>query len=178
MWNPPIIETKRLVLRGIRLSDQEAVFEYGQKPHISKFTLWEPHQSIADSVDFIEKYALNNYEQGIPEPLAITLAGDDKLIGCVGCFWVSTKDKVMELAYVLNDDYWGQGIIVEAADAVIEYCFDNFDIERLQCRCKSENIASERVMQKLGMTYEGTLRRAIYHRNQFWDMKYYSILRS
>lgn len=177
MWHPPKIETKRLELREIRLSDQDAIFEYGKKPHISKYTLWEPHESVQDSIDFIEKYAFSNYEQGVPEPFAITLKGEGKLIGCVGCFWVSTKNKSMELAYVLNDEYWGQGIILEAADAVIEYCFEHFDIERIQCRCKSENLASERVMQKLGMTYEGTLRREIYHRNKFWDMKYYSILR-
>lgn len=178
MWQPPKIETKRLVLREVRLSDKNAVFEYGKKPHISKYTLWEPHETVEDSVDFIEKYAFSNYEQQVPEPFAITLKGDDKLIGCVGCFWVSTKNKCMELAYVLNDDFWGKGIVAEAAQEVVNYCFKNFDIERIQCRCKAENIQSEKVMQKLGFKYEGLLRNEIYHRGKHWDMKYYSILRS
>ncbi|MCF8058662.1 MAG: GNAT family N-acetyltransferase [Bacteriovoracaceae bacterium] len=177
MWIPPTIETKRLILRDLRESDAQDIFSYAQKPIISKYTLWEPHQSLEDSIDYIKNYAGKYYQEGTPEPFAIELKENKKMIGGVGCFWVSKKNKMMELAYVISDEYWGQGIMVEASQAIIDYCFKLYAIERMQCRCKEENTASSRVMEKLGMTYEGTLRSAINHRNRFWNMKYYSLLR-
>jgi len=177
MWKPPIIETERLILRDLRINDQNDIFEYAQKPVISQYTLWEPHQSLEDSTDYIKNYAEEYYKEGTPEPLGIELKENGKMIGCVGCFWVSKKNKMMELAYVISDSHWGKGIMAEASNALIDYCFKLYGIERMQCRCKEENLASFRVMEKLGMRYEGTLRAAINHRGRFWNMKYCSLLR-
>ncbi len=176
MWKPPKIETERLILRDIRESDKDDVFEYAQRPQVSQWTLWEKHQTVQDSLDYINIYSGSNYSKGEPEPFAIELKESGKMIGCVGAFWVSQKNKTMELAYVISDDYWGKGIVAEASLAVIDFCFKLYGIERMQCRCKVDNEASYRVMEKLGFSYEGTLRSAIYHQNKFWDMKYTSLI--
>lgn len=178
MWHPPEIETKRLLIRELRESDKEDIFEYAVKPVISAFTLWEPHQSIEDSIDYIKNYTQVTYSDGAPEPFGVVHKESGKLIGCTGCFWLKKKNKAMELAYVLNDDYWGNGYIVEASKAAIDFCFKLYGLERMQCRCKADNAASFRVMEKLGMTYEGTLRNDLYHRERYWDMKYCSLLSS
>jgi ribosomal-protein-alanine N-acetyltransferase len=177
MWKPPVLETARLILRALTEEDQADIFTYANKPKISQYTLWEPHQSVADSVDYIKNYAEKYYQEGTPEPFGIIHKESNRLIGCVGAFWVSKPNKCMELAFVLSDDYWGQGITAEASQAVIDYCFKLFGIERLQCRCKAENKASFRVMEKLGMSFEGVLRSAIFHRQRYWDMKYCSLLK-
>ena len=83
----------------------------------------------------------------------------------------------MELAYARAESEWGKSDFAEAAKEVLDFCFKEYGVERIQCRCKAENVQSERVMQKIGMTYEGTLRRDVFHRDKFWDMKYYSILK-
>lgn len=176
MWRPPILETERLILRDLRASDAQDVFDYGKRPNVSEFTLWEKHNSIEDSLSYINIYAGSNYSNGEPEPFAIELKENGKMIGCAGAFWVSKKNRMMELAYVISDDYWGRGIVAEASQAVLDYCFKLYGIERMQCRCKVGNDASFRVMEKLGFSYEGTLRKAIYHRERFWDMKYTSLL--
>lgn len=80
----------------------------------------------------------------------------------------------MELAYAIAEEYWGKGLVAEAAQAVIDYCFKEFSLKRIQARCKTENKASARVMEKVGMAYEGTLKSAIFHRSRFWNMHYFA----
>jgi len=123
----------------------------------------------------IKDYIFDYYSKGVPEPLGITLKENpQKIIGTVGCFWTSKQAKAMELAYAIGEEYWGNGFVTEASQAVIDYCFKEFSLKRIQARCKAENKPSARVMEKIGMTYEGTLKSAIYHRDRYWDMAYYA----
>lgn len=174
----PTLKTERLTLRPITIEDRDAIFSYASNPNVSRYTMWEPHQTPEDSESFINEYILPNYQKGVLEPLGVGLAETPQdLIGTVGCFWVSKNNKCMELAYALAEPFWGKGLIVEASEALLDFVFKNFDVERVQSRHKVGNDASGRVMQKLGMKYEGQLRKAIFHRQQFWDIRYYSILK-
>lgn len=174
-WKPPVLETNRLILRPIGLSDAEAIFAYAKNPNVSLYTLWEPHQSVQDSLDYIKDYVFDYYSQGIPEPFGIALKDNpQRIIGTVGCFWTSKQAKSMELAYAISEEYWGKGLVAEASQAVMAYCFKEFSLKRIQARCKIENKSSARVMEKIGMTYEGTLKAAIFHRERYWDMCYYA----
>jgi ribosomal-protein-alanine N-acetyltransferase len=179
MWNPPVLNTDRLVLRPIVLEDAFYLYEYAKVDDVSKYTLWEPHQSVADSEAFIKDYVFKMYANETPEPFGIAFKEEPKhLIGTVGCFWVNKKSSVMELAYALHQDHWGKGLVVEASQKVMKFCFDELSANRIQCRCKIENLGSKRVMEKLGMHYEGIHREEIFHRNRYWDMYYYSTLKS
>tara|TARA_R110000868_G_scaffold142387_1_gene359692 strand:+ start:638 stop:1165 length:528 start_codon:yes stop_codon:yes gene_type:complete len=174
MWLPPTLKTNRLTLRGLKLEDAEAIFLYAKNPNVALYTMWDAHRSVKDTQDFIQHYVFSKYQNQEPEPFAI-IDESNQLIGTVGCFKV--KNHAMELAYALAESEWGKGYIAEAAKEVLDFCFKEYGVERIQCRCKAENVQSERVMQKIGMTYEGTLRRDVFHRDKFWDMKYYSILK-
>lgn len=174
-WAPPTLTTDRLILRPIELTDAEAIFDYAKNPNVSRYTLWEPHQSKQDSLDYIKDYVFDYYCKGVPEPLGIALKENpQKIIGTVGCFWTSKKAKAMELAYAIAEEHWGNGLVAEASQAVMDYCFKEFSLKRIQARCKAENKPSARVMEKIGMTYEGTLKSAVFHRDRFWDMAYYA----
>ena len=173
-WKPPTILTDRLVLRPIGLSDAESIFAYAKNPNVCKYTLWEKHLSVQDSLRFIKDYIFDCYSKGVPEPFGIALKENpEKMIGTVGCFWTSKPAKAMELAYAIAEEHWGQGFTAEASRAVMDYCFKEFGLKRIQARCKVENQASRRVMEKVGMTLEGTLKSAVFHRERYWDMHYY-----
>jgi [ribosomal protein S5]-alanine N-acetyltransferase len=177
-WSPPRLETERLVLRALEANDAPNIFEYARNPNVSRFTLWEPHQTLKDSEAYVFDYAMPYYRNKTPEPWGITLKSDpSKVIGTVGLFWVSKAAKSMELAYAIGESHWGQGLVVEASRAAIDYVFQEFDAVRIQARCKAENQASARVMEKLGMAYEGTLKSSLFHRDRHWDMKHYAVLR-
>lgn len=174
----PTLETSRLILRPLELSDAESIYAYAKNPKVSEYTLWEPHQSVTDSLSYIKDYAFRYYAEGTPEPFGIALKSNPgRVIGTVGCFWVSKDSRSMELAYALDEEHWGKGITSEASEAVLDYCFKTYGLKRIQAQCKAENKPSARVMQKVGMTYEGTLKSALFHRGRHWDMCYYALVR-
>jgi ribosomal-protein-alanine N-acetyltransferase len=176
-WFPKVLETDRLKLRPISLSDAPAIFEYARDPRVSQYTLWEPHDTIDDTVAFIKDYVFLRYRNQEPEALGIALKDNEtSIIGTVGCFWVNRASSSMELAYALAKTHWGKGIAAEASNAVINYVFSDFPVIRVQARCKAENAASRRVMEKIGMQFEGTQRSSLKHRNRLWDVHYFSIL--
>lgn len=178
MWTPPIIETERLLLRPIALADAPDIFEYASNPRVSRHVPWSTHHSIADSESFITAHVLSNYEKHIPEPWGITVKElDNKIVGTVGCRWLSQSVKSMDLGYILAEPLWGRGITTEAAHATLTWVYSNCGVNRIQARCQQENIASARVMEKLGMKREGVLRASEVKDGQFVDVCYYSILR-
>lgn len=173
------IDTERLTLRLIKESDLNDIFSYCQNPNVARFVTWEPHQTLKDSQKLID-YALSNYSQGRIEPIAVCLKNDPekKVIGTVGLIAVSPKNRTFELAYAIDEKYWGKGFVVEASKPIIDFAFKHYAMERLQCRCRVENPQSSRVMEKLGMSFEGIARSAMFIKNQTWDMKIYSLLKS
>ena len=182
-WTPPTLTTERLILRAITLEDVPALFEYAKNENITRFTLFETHVALKDSLGTIKNYFFPNYDNEEPEAFAICLKSDpSKMIGTVGSRWASKKSQCMEMGYALSEDHWNQGILTEAAKEVIRYCFEEYSNEispvtRIQAHCKLENIASARVMEKIGMQYEATHRQRVFSKGRFWDMKVFAILK-
>ena len=177
-WKPPTLETPRLIVRPIGVDDVDSVFAYASNPAVTRFTLWDCHKDRSDTLEFVRDYALMRYLEKQPDPLAICLKGDPgQVLGTVGCFWNTRANRTMELGYALGEEYWGRGLVVEATGALLDHLFAAYDVERVQARCVVENAASARVMQKLGMAFEGCLRSSVFHRERFWDMNLYAILR-
>lgn len=175
LWLPPVLQTPRLTLRPLSLEDAPSIFAYAQNPEVARYTMWEPHKSLEDSFSTIKDYAFSSYAKKVPEPLGITFKeSPDRVIGTVGCFWVSESSKCMELAYALAQEHWGKGLAAEASRCVMKHCFQEYSLKRIQARCKAENTASSRVMEKAGMSYEGTLKSALFHNDRYWDVVYYA----
>jgi ribosomal-protein-alanine N-acetyltransferase len=174
---PPTIESERLMLRPLTMSDDQAVYAYASDPQVSKYVTFETAKSIEDSRVFLET-SLKNYSEG-KDPLnfAVILKSENKLIGSVGYLHWSNVDKRIEIGYALSRPYWNQGYVTEAAKLLIDYCFTNTDIIRIEARCRAEHNASARVMEKAGMKYEGLLHKQSFIKGEYWDMKIYSIIR-
>lgn len=177
-WTPPTLETDRLWLRPFCLADVAAVFEYSSDPALTEYTLWETHETPADSLAFVNDYAVSRYAEEVPEPLGIfTKDRPEWAIGSVGCYWTSQPHLSMEVGYALARSHWGRGLATEAARAVVGHAFAEYPVERMQARVFVGNRASMGVVRKLGMTLEGTLRRCVCRRGRFWDLQYHSVLR-
>lgn len=178
-WQPPILETPRLILRPLIENDAVDVFMYASNPNITRYTLFNTHESIDDSLIFLRDYAASHYLAHEPDPLGITMKLDPtkSVIGAVGAHWHSKKDGVMEMGYALAEPYWGQGIVVEACTALMDHVFRSYEVNRLQARVIEGNAASGRVAEKLGMTFEGVLRSSLIHRGVHKGIGMYSILR-
>ena len=153
------------------------LFEYARNPNVTRFTLWDAHRTISETLSFVSDYALLRYREGMPEPYAITMTPDPTPIGACGCFWTSFPNREMELGYWIGEPFWGKGIAVEACRVLLEYVFREFGPERLQARVIEGNAASSRVLDKLGFQFEGKLRSALLRREKFEDLLIYSLLR-
>jgi ribosomal-protein-alanine N-acetyltransferase len=173
----PTLETGRLLLRKVTLDDAADIFEYASDPEVPKYMPWEPHRSIEDTLDYLA-HVMERYRQRQAGPWGIVHKGDAKLIGtCAYGSWHQEHNRA-EIGYVLSRRYWGQGYTTEAVRAIVGFGFQVMGLNRIEARCEVPNIASARVMEKVGMQFEGVLRQHVFAKGRYRDMKIYSILRS
>ena len=174
----PELETGRLLLRRMRLDNAEAMFAYASDPEVTRYVLFDTHRSIEDSREFL-RFATEGYERGDFGGWGLLLKDSGVFIGTCGLdAGYAPEHARAELGYVLAREHWGRGLMPEAVRAVIRFGFARVKLNRIEARCIAENAASARVMEKVGMTYEGTLREREFIKGAYRDMKLYSILRS
>ncbi len=173
----PELETGRLLLRRMRLEDAEAMFAYASDPEVTRYVLFDTHRSIRDSEAFL-RFAVEGYDRGDFGGWGVVLKDSGAFVGTCGLdVGYAPEHARAELGYVLSREHWGKGLMPEAVRAIIRFGFRRMDLNRIQARCMAENTASARVMQKAGMTYEGTLRESEFIKGAYRDMEVYAILR-
>ena len=172
----PTLITERLCLRPLTIDDAADIFEYASNPEIATYTVWYPHVTLQDSQIFVQSI-LDQYEKGEIAAYGIEKKKKKKVIGTCGFIEYDKNHYKAELAYALSPNYWGQGIATEAAKACIRYGFEILQLNRIEAGCHASNAQSERVMKRLGMQYEGTLRKDMFVKGTYRDTKVYSILR-
>jgi [ribosomal protein S5]-alanine N-acetyltransferase len=174
--NLPTIETERLLLRKITLNDASDMFEYASNPEVSEYTMWSTHTSIEDTKYFL-KSLTKMYKRKELVDWGIVHKAEKKFIGTCGFVEWSMTHSRAEIGYALSARYWREGYMSEAANAIIEFGFREMLLNRIVGRCEVNNIASARVMEKVGMQLEGILRQQLFVKGRYWDLKIYSILR-
>lgn len=141
-----IIKTERLVLRPIRESDYNDVFEFASKEEVAKYVSWNTHKSKEDSKALCKMWA-SQYENGERYHWAITMGG--KMIGNIEV--VKIVNDCTYLGWQVDSALWNKGIMTEAASAVRDFLFNEVGFSALYATYITENIGSGRVMQKIGM---------------------------
>ncbi len=173
----PDLSTERLLLRKIRLNDAPDMFEYSKDPEVTKYLLWDPHPNVEHTRNYID-YLQDRYRDGKYYDWAVILKSSGKMIGTCGFSSILPEHRSAEVGYVLNPAFRGQGIAGEALSAVLDFAFRKMALNRVEAKCVAENASSERVMQKVGMTFEGVARSALLVKGEFRNIKIYSMLRS
>lgn len=157
MLQPPDrITTQRLVLRQPRLSDAEAIFEYASDPKVVHYMDYPPRTDMNDMIKYLDghskRWALGNFSWVIT--IKVTAPDLDQAIGTIAC---SKDEHALEFGYLLNQKAWGQGYATEAACTIVEWAVRQPSIHRIWATCDTENLASARVLEKCGLSLEGTL---------------------
>ena len=172
------IETDRLILRPYRETDLNDVFEYASNPEVTKYLLWDAHKTIEDSQNFLNWIkSVTSGERGkLFFVYAIQLKDENKVIGSID--FKNTNKFGGQMDYVIGKTYWGNGYMSEAASALKLWVFDIFpEIVRLQAYCQPENIGSKRVMEKVGMEYEGLRKKSFVVKTKPVDLVHYALIR-
>lgn len=171
------IETERLILRKFTIDDAEDIYNYASREEVTKYLSFQTYKSVQDGLDYLNNIVLPAYEKENTYKWALELKETGRVIGCIDCVNVNLKRRSVELGWVLLNDYWGQGLMPEAGKTVIKYLFEE-GFERIEAYHNVENEKSGRVMQKIGMTYEGTLRKSRVDKNgNLVDCKLYAVIK-
>ena len=174
----PILETERLLLRDVVLSDWDALNAFLSDSAVTRFMHFARLREgkWREWLTWLAQEASNPHRDAYD--WAITLRSNGLLIGwlILGRSRYATEERMHECGcgYALNQHYWGQGYMPEALRVVFTYEFTILGTHRIIAECETENFASARVMQKCGMAYEGTCYDADFEGN--WANRYrYSI---
>jgi RimJ/RimL family protein N-acetyltransferase len=168
------IETDRLMLRPWEEKDAESLYAYAKSTDVGPHAGWKPHADVAESLHIIKTMFMPN------NVWAITIKTGGKIIGSVGLEPDKRRPGVnsRELGYSLAKEYWGNGVMTEAAKAVIDFAFETYKLDIISVCTGPLNKRSQGVIQKCGFVYEGTERLAYKTYNgTIRDTKIYSILR-
>ena len=171
----PKLETERLLLRPMRVCDAADMFEYAQNPEVTRYLLWQPHRDIGHTRAYLE-YLGGRYRLGMHYEWAVILKSEDRMIGTCGFASVDCPHNKAEIGYVLNPRYRGQGLMPEAVSRVLRFGFDMMGLHRIEARYMIGNDASRRVMDKVGMSFEGVLRDAMLVKGAYRDIGMCAIL--
>jgi [ribosomal protein S5]-alanine N-acetyltransferase len=170
----PYLETDRLILREIELTDAEAIFRIFADPDVARYQ----DVAIATSIEQAKRLIVLRAErfrsgQGIRWAIATKIDN-----GCIGSCGLSYKTPFQaEIGYELAQANWGKGLMTEALGAMIDFGFQQAQLNRLEAMVMLENKASMRVLEKLGFIEEGILRQYGFWQGQFHDLKLFSLLK-
>ena len=173
-----LLETKRLILRKIRLSDSKDMFNnWASNSNVTKFMTWPTHKSEEITIMVINSW-LDQYNNDNFYQWAIELKDTHQVIGTISAVNVVNVTKEVEIGYCIGEPWWNKGITSEALSVVVDFFFHEVEANRV-CACHdADNIASGKVMIKNNMKYEGTLRKkGITSTGKICDLTYYSILK-
>lgn len=145
-----VIETKRLILRKLNVGDAQEMFDgWCNDIEVTKHMTWNPHENVE-----VTKCILNHWIKEYDNPktirYGITLKDSGKLIGSIDV--VDYIDGNPEIGYCLSRAYWNNGYMSEACKAFIEHLF-NLGFKKILIEAKTDNIASNRVIEKCGFTF-------------------------
>lgn len=170
------VETERLVLRRFKYSDNEAMLKNWIADEKIQSMYSEPTYTTTEAVNELLKKYIDSYENLDYYRWAIILKDSDECIGQIAYFWVDTKNNFAEIEYCIGSDFQCKGLATEATKAVIEYGFSKINLHKVQICTKTINIPSQKVIEKCGFHYEGTLRDYFYMNGEYVGRLYYSIL--
>lgn len=172
----PVLETERLILRKMCVEDAQDMYEYSKKPEVTEYLTWSPHPDEVYTRNYLS-YLATRYRVGDFYDWAITLKESGKMIGTCGFTRFDFTNDVAEVGYVLNPEYWGCGIAAEALLEVIKFGFLNLDIHRAEGKYIEGNEKSRRVMEKVGMKFEGIRRESMKIKGKYQNIGTCSLLR-
>jgi len=169
------LATARLVLRPLTLDDLDALFAIGKDPEVVRYTGRPPEASIDDTRTRHERIA-TSLDDG--SGIRWGIVRDGEVVGTAGIFRWDPKHQQAQLGYDLARAHWGQGLMTEALGAVLDDAFVRFELHRVDAHVDPDNVASTRVLAKLGFVAEGRTRESFrFPDGHFGDTLVYGLLR-
>jgi ribosomal-protein-alanine N-acetyltransferase len=171
----PALVTGRFRLRQLQDDDTAALHAIKGDAAVTQAYAQVAHHSPADTRAWIRSVQMY-YDRREALVWGITFQGADTVIGSC-TFWNFSPDGLYaELGYELHRDYWQQGVMTETLSVILEYGFTALGLHRIEANTLGGNASSQRLLRKLGFTYEGCLRQRVFFQGQYADELHYGLL--
>ena len=171
------IETPRLILRRATLADAQAMFDHwASDPQVTRYLMWPAHTSTDLTRQVLQSW-VNGYQQDNFYQWLMVHKDLGQPIGSISGMNPNDRLSCVELAYCIGRPWWHQGLTTEAVEGVIRYLFEACDFHRITAKHDTRNPHSGGVMQKCGMTCEGTSRESYCNIQGICDTVHYAILK-
>ncbi len=172
------LETKRLVLRQFQTSDLDDMYDnWCSDDKVTRYLTWPTHQSKLETKAVLDQWVSNNRDSQNYQ-WCIEIKDNHQAIGSIGVTAIAQNIGAVEIGYCISRKYWNQGITSEAFVAIIEFLFDQVEVNRIYAHHDIKNPNSGKVMVKSGLNYEGTLKAAAKNNTGVCDVAVYGLLRS
>jgi len=173
------LETERLILRELKESDWQAVYEYASDPEVVRYMQWTT-KTKEETKDYIRRTILNKQEQPRRNyKFALVRKTDKRLIGqCSLISIINPEHGEAGIVYAINRSFWNQGYMTEAVKSVLNFGFNELGLHRIYATLAPDNFVSVRLLEKVGMRREGHLKEHKYIKGQWRDSLLYAILES
>ncbi len=170
------IEGNNVNLRKVTKSDAQSIYEHARDKEISRYTFIPHPYKLRDALHFI-RLTHQQIRKGREYHLGIEYRATGSIIGMVGLAGVNQKDQNAEVGYWLAKKYWGRGYATEALRLMLWYGFSELKLFRIWARVMHPNLVSARMLERIGFTLEGCLRKSINQNGQWLDELRYGLLR-
>lgn len=162
-------------LKEIGLEDVETIFKtiYAKREYLSE---WLPFVGETNDISYTQTYVQSVVDSNSNE-LVCVIFYDNKLVGLAGMKDTDFENKKTEIGYWLSDEYQHKGIITKSCKALIQYAFNELDMNRIQIKAATGNYKSQRVAERLGFQREAIEREGELHARGFVDLVVFSLLK-
>lgn len=171
----PVLETERLILRKPAAHDLQMLFEIRSNADTMKY-IPRPLTKTMDDADALLEMIIGFIDRNEKINWAITVKGDDTMLGMIGYPNFKPESHRAEVGYVQHHNYRGKGYTAEALKAVLDYGFQQLKLHSIEAIIRPENEASRNLVQKFGFIKEAYFRDYVFHNNRYWDEEIYSLI--
>ncbi len=171
----PQLESKKLLYRNFNLEDSDEIFLIRSNDKVMTYLDTAKHNSVEDSKKMIEA-VIESYKNKTGINWAIIKKESKAFVGYFGFWRIIAEHCRAEIGYALKPEFWGQGIMAETLNTMIEFGFNVLKLHSIEANVNPENLASIKVLEKAGFKKEAYFRENFLFENRFLDSVIYSLL--
>lgn len=169
------LQTERLHLRKMKVSDSSSLFKIWSDPDVTKFmniSCFTDENQAKEMINLLDD--LSRDSKAIR--FSIIKIESNEIIGSCGYNSFDFENEKAEIGYDIAKSFWGRGYASEAISSLLDHAFSSLKLNRIEAKVDPENVNSIKLLQKLNFTFEGTLRQYERVEGKFNDLNIYSKL--
>jgi ribosomal-protein-alanine N-acetyltransferase len=169
------VDDGQLRLRPMRVDDWEAIHSFAGLHEVYRYQAWEPN-TAEQTRDYVTEAAAA-YEDPSQTRFYLSATRPDERIVGLGQVTVHSRTwRCAEIGYTVHPEHWGRGYGTQIARLAVDFAFGELGMHRVEATCDPRNTASVRILRRIGMTHEGTLRHTMELRDGWRDSHVFSVL--